>query len=798
MISNYLKAAWRSLVFNKRYTAINITGLGLSIAACILIGISVYNETGFDSQIPDRSNLYRLNEYVHYDGTAPQLSAAIGPPIAGLLKNDHPEIESFARVFPATPDIFSSATLEYNGKKIAADKLICTDTTFARLFGVEVMEGDHQHFIPLQNNLALTQTMAKKIFGNEDALNKTIIIRVDDSTAHRYTVSHIVKDMPGNSHLQADALLQIPAEFEKSWLGNNYGVMMGPTYVKLRNATDIKALEERLTKTIHTKNKFIDMRLQAAADLHAGSTQIVYDLYNHNKIDGKYINVFIIIGIAIFVIACCNFINLTIAIAAYRGKEIGVKRIAGASRSQLVIQLLAEAFLSVLMALIFAVLLAHFSLPLLNRLLGRNLPESDLYQWPVLAAYGVILIAATIIAGIYPAMLIAYTKVNFSIKSKMLFAGSRSSVRNLLATGQFAIAVIFIVCLVVFLQQVKYIQNKDLGYSYEQVINIPIDARNYTKTDLLTSGLLQVKGVTGVTHGYMEMGTTGNLFGIDYKAPDGESKKVSVNFENVAPNYLQFFDMKIVKGRNFNSTNPANEYIINETLAKQIGYDDPVGKPINLSSWPAGTVIGVVKDFNYSSLHSKIEPLIIGAINYVPQWNQQLYVKIATTDIFSTVQQIEATWKKLSGNETAGWQFMDDHFKEIYKSEKQAGTMIAVIGGLSIAIACLGLLGLAAFIMAKRTKEIGIRKVLGASVSGVVGNLSKEFVRMVLIAFVLASPVAYWLCNNWLQNFAYRIDLSWWMFALAGGITVLIAFITVIFLAVRAATANPVVALRNE
>jgi putative ABC transport system permease protein len=798
MISNYLKVAWRSLVFNKKYTAINITGLGVSIAACILIGVSVYNETSFDKQIPDRSHLYRLNEYVHYDGTVPQLSAIIGPPIAGLLKNDHSEIESYTRVFSATPEIFSAVSLEYDGRKITPSKMICTDTGFARQFGAEIIAGDRNEFIPLQNSIALSQSMAQKLFGQDNALNKMISLRVDDSTVHQYSVSHIIKDLPANSHMQADVMLQVPVEFEKSFLGTNYGVMLGPTYLRLRSGIDIKSLEEKLTKTIHTKNKWIDMRLQPVSELHTGSTHISYDIFNHNKIDGKYINVFIIIAIAIFIIACCNFINLTIAIAAYRGKEIGVKRIAGASRAQLMLQLLGESFLSVLMALVLAVVLAHISLPLLNKLLNRSVPASDLYQWPVLAAYCGILFTTSILAGLYPAISIAYSKVNFSIRSKVLFAGSRSSVRNILTTGQFAIAVIFIVCLVVFIKQVQYIQNKDLGYSYDQVIKIPIDAKNATRTAVLKSDLLQVKGVTDVTHGYMEMGKNGNLFGIDYVAPDGQAKKISVNFENVAANYVPFFDMKLVSGRNFNSRNANNEYLVNETLARQMGYDDPVGKPINLSSWPAGTVVGMVKDFNYSSLHSKIEPLIIGAINYVPQWNQQLYVKISTTDVFATVQQLESVWKKLSGNEVANWQFMDDHFKEIYKSEKQAGSMIAVIGGLSIAIACLGLLGLAAFIMARRTKEIGIRKVLGASVTSVVGNLSKDFIRMVVIAFILASPVAYWLCNSWLQNFAYRIDISWWMFAVAGGITVFIAFMTVIFLAVRAAIANPVLALRSE
>ena len=461
------------------------------------------------------------------------------------------------------------------------------------------------------------------------------------------------------------------------------------------------------------------------------------------------------------------------------------------------LQLLTESLLSVLIALAMAVVLAHLSLPFLNTLFDRNIPTEQLYQWPVLASYGIILLTTTLLAGTYPAMMIAFTRVNISIKSKVMFGGSRSSVRNILATGQFAIAAIFIVCLVVFIQQVRFLQNKDLGYTYHQVIKIPIETKDATKIDLLKSGLLQVKGVTDVSHGYMRLGNSGELFGMDYVDTTGKRQQISANFENASRNYISFFDIKIIKGRDF-KPDGGNEYLINETLAKQIGYNDPVGKPINLTSWPQGVVVGVVKDYNYSSLHMKIEPLIIGSIDVVPHWNKHLYVKLSTAGIQNTVGEVEQTLKKLTGNDAVTWQFMDEHFKEIYKSEKQAGIMIGVIGGLSIGIACLGLLGLAAFIMARRTKEIGIRKVLGASVSGVVGILSREFIRMVVIAFVIGAPLAWYLANSWLQEFAYRIDISWWMFALAGGVTILIAFLTVVFLAVKAALANPVVALRNE
>ena len=284
MTRNYFKSAWRSLVFNKQYTAINIVGLSVSIAACILIGVSVHHETSFDSQVPDRSNVYRLNEYVHYDGTAPQLSAAIGPPIAALLKSSHSEIEMSTRVYSASPEIFQAATLEYNGKKVSSGKLICTDSSFARMFGIQIISGNHYDFIPLQNNIAFTQSMAQKIFGQENALNKTIALRVNDSTAHQYVVSHIIKDLPGTSHLQADIMLRIPADFEKGFLGKNYGVLLGPTYLRLQAGVDSKKLEAKLTETVHAKNKFIDMRLQPVAELHAGSTDISYDfLYGDRK-----------------------------------------------------------------------------------------------------------------------------------------------------------------------------------------------------------------------------------------------------------------------------------------------------------------------------------------------------------------------------------------------------------------------------------------------------------------------------------------------------------------------------------
>jgi putative ABC transport system permease protein len=798
MFRKYFKPAWRSLSYNRSYTILNTVGLAVGITACILIGLAVNNEISFDKNIPGRSHIYRINEYVHYDGAAPQLSAAVGPPIAPFLKNSHSEIETYTRVFPATPFIYPSVTLEYNDKKIKTGQLACTDTSFADMFGVTIVQGNKSDLIRNQNSIVLTESLAAKLFGKAIAVNKMVTLRVDDTTTYQVAVSNVIKDFPATSHLQVEGLLPIPTSFEQGFLGTNYGVLMGPTYLRLKSTTDITALQEKFTTTIHAKNKFIDMRLQPLEEIHAGSTDINYDYFNYKKIDGKYIKVFIILALGIFIIACCNFINLTIATAAYRGKEISVKKIIGARRFQIMLQVLTESFVSVSAAILLSVFLAAASLPYLNTVLNRELPVDSLYQGPVVGAYMVILVVATLLAGLYPAILISSSKVSQALKSKVLFSGSRTSLRNILVTGQFAIAVIFIVCLFVFLKQVKYLENKNLGYSYNQVIKVPLDVQNAEKIEVLKSELLKIKGVTDVTNGFMKLGANGSLFGIKYTAPNGKLEYVSVNFENAATNYTRFFGMKLVAGRDFNKDNPRNEYLINETFAKQIGYSDPVGKQISMADFPPGMIVGVVKDFNYSSLHSKIEPLIISSIKDVPVWQSQLYIKVSTTGIFQTVKEVETTLKTISGDNTTDFQFLDEHFKELYKSEKQAGTMIALIGGLAISIACVGLLSLAAFIIAKRTKEISIRKVLGASVTSVVGNLSKEFVRLVIIAFIIATPIAYWLTDNWLQDFAYKIELRWWMFAMAGILAVGIAFLTVSFLAIKAATANPVKSLRTE
>ncbi len=797
MLKSYFKTALRSLQRNRNYSIINIAGLGVAIAACILIFLFVNNEMSFDKNIPDKNNKYRLIEYMHYDGSTPQLSAAIGPPIAPFLKENYSEIKNYTRVFPATPNIYPSVTLEYNGKKFTTDKIACTDTSFDEMFGNKIIEGGKQNFLRTKNSIVLTQSLAYRIFGKTQVLGKQLIVNTGDSNSAYYAVSNVIADMPKTSHLQIDALLPMPEHIGNGY-EDNYGVLLGATYVQLQSDINIKAIQGKFTSTIHTKKIGIDIRLQPLMDVHSKSNDIIYDFYNYNRIDGKYINIFIITALAIFLIACINFINLSIAVAAYRGKEIAMKKIVGASRFQIIIQVLSETFLGVFFAIALAIVLATLFLPFLNGLLNRDLNVSLLYQPALIGFYILLLFTTTFLAGLYPAWLISSSKIKDVLKNKNLAGKSGSLLRNILVTGQFTIAVIFIISLIVTTKQLKFLQNKDLGYSYSQVIKIPLDMNAAGKLPVLRSELSKIKGVQDINTGNLELGGNGALMGINYLSPNGKQQNMSVNFENVSPGYVNFFGMKILEGHDLGKGKNNNEYMINETLAKQIGYTNPIGKEINLAGgWPPGEIAGVVKDFNYSSLHSKIEPLIIADFD-LPFFQKQLYVKVSTADISKTLQKVVATTSSISGNNNISYAFLDDTFRALYSSEKQTEIIIAVVGGLAMIIAGLGLLSIASFVILKRTKEIGIRKILGASGVKIAAMLSKDFLSLVFIAILIAFPVAWWAMNKWLQSFAYRIHISWWIFLVAAITAIMMALVTVSFQAIKAAIANPVKSLRTE
>jgi putative ABC transport system permease protein len=452
MLKIYLKTAYRNLLKNKAYAFVNILGLAVGIAACVLIGLFVNNEKSFDNFVPNADKVYRLNEYMHYDGTAPSTAAIVGPPVAPFLKDNNSEIDNYTRVFPAVPLVYPSVTMEYRGKKIKINKLDCTDTSFPGMFSPLIIEGDKNNFVRDENTIVLTASLARKLFGNATALNKTVQLHTTDTTVTNFTVSNVIADMPKNSHLQLEALVPFPRDFLNSFLGTNYNVLMGATYLKISNNKNIALIENKLTKTIHAKSKFIDFKLQPLNQVHTGSVNITYDELNYKKIDGKYLNIFIIIAIAVFLIACVNFVNLTTAIAGYRGKEMAIKKIVGAKRFHVVLQVFTETFVSVLLSIVLALILITFFLPSLNQLLNRELTIQSIYHGDMLLVFAGILAGTTLLAGIYPAWFISRANTGEALKTKVLLGGSKTSLRNVLVIGQFAIAVIFMISLAVILQ----------------------------------------------------------------------------------------------------------------------------------------------------------------------------------------------------------------------------------------------------------------------------------------------------------------------------------------------------------
>jgi putative ABC transport system permease protein len=415
---HYLKSAWRTLLRHKGYSILNITGLAIAMAVCVLIALFIDNELSYDKLVPDRENLYRINEYIHYNGTTPQLGAATGLPVAPLLKADYSQVEDYARVFPAMPYIYPSITLEFQGKKVYAEHMLCCDSSFGRMFGIRSVESSTTAFMPLRNNIVLTQSIARKLFGVTSAVNKILTLRVDDSTSYPMAVSNVIPDFSPRFHIQGDGCIPFPDDYQKGVLRDNYSVLLGPSYLRLRPGSDIASLEKQFTKTIHQKNVGIDVRMQRLSEIHTGSIDFNYDYLNAGKIDGKYLRVFVIIALAIFFIACSNFVNLTLVITAYRGKEVAVKKILGAARGRIVAQIFTDSLFSVVIAMLLSIGIACLCLPILNTIVGRQLKVSSFYRGFTPWLFVGMVVFTTLIASAYPAFLIASARIDDALRSK--------------------------------------------------------------------------------------------------------------------------------------------------------------------------------------------------------------------------------------------------------------------------------------------------------------------------------------------------------------------------------------------
>lgn len=801
MIKNYFKIALRNLWKNKAFSAINILGLAIGMAACIVIMLFVFYEKSFDRV--HTKNIYRLDEVQKFEGMVqPQNVALSMYPMGPTLTSDFPEIRNFTRVRQA-----SKLDFTYKDKRIFLPTILYVDSTFLQLFDFTVTKGDRNTLLQKPNSIALTELSAKKLFGSEDPIGKTLTKYVGDTIT--FTVTGIMEDAPENSHLQFDGLASFSTIAGPDNM-NNWGGNWLVTYLELQQGTDIASLEKKFPaylKKYMTENerwKNYELFLQPLNKVHDSSADITHDYVNYKKIDKRYTYIFSVIAIIILVIACINFMNLSTARSAERAREVGIRKTIGAGRYQLAGQFLGESVLLSLMALIIAIVIVKLSLPAINNLSQRQLelPLTDLSL--LLSILGATIIVG-IFAGLYPAGYLSSFRPIRVLKGSVQTGKSKSTLRNALVIGQFTGAVLLIIGTVFAVRQLRYMQTKDPGFNRDQVMIIPLNRVASEKYEPLKQELLTNTVVSGVTASQQRLGNNLHQSGMIFHG-EGPARQLTSSQVVVDPDYLTLYKIPIIAGRNFTKdvTDNARAYIINETMAKELLKDQPkasyetlIGKNYGFGGMDStGFIAGVARDFNFNSLHHKIETL---SIFCQKDWGYgEVSVRINGTKAQDAINHISSSWKKVNPDQPFEYRFLDEHFAEMYTADRAVSKVVGILAGLAILISCLGLFGLASYSAERRVKEIGIRKVLGASVQNITTMLSKDFIRLVLVSNLIAWPLAWIGVSRWLQDFAYRVPVNWWVFIAAGSIALLIALLTVSLQAIKAAIANPVKSLRTE
>jgi len=798
MFKHYFVAAWRNLARHKLYSAINILGLATGMAACIVIALFVYYEQSFDSM--HHKTIYRLNTIAKFNGTASaEKSAITGFPMGPTLKDEFPEVLNYSRI-----DVNHEYEMTYGEKRVFFPQTYFVDTSFLQLFDFPLLEGDRQTALQKPNSIVLTQSASRTLFGAGDALGKTVAHFGTDTLL--FTVTGILKDVPANSQFQFDALQSFNTVYKPGWMDR--GDHSVYTYLEFAPNTNMAALEKKFPAylkkhRIGDQHVQYDLFLLPLKDVHANATDILYDDANSQKFDKRYTHLFLGVGLLVLLIASINFVNLATAQSAERGKEVGIRKVSGAMRSQLGIQYVGETVLFSLIALILALGLVGLVLPCIDKLSGRSLSPLFGLHPGLLAAVFAGTIVLGVLSGLYPAFYLSAFQPVKVLKGGGDTGKTRGRFRSILVVVQFTSAIFLVIATVLVYRQLNFMEKQNPGFDRDQIVTIPLHGITAGKYALLKEELSGNPLVTGVTGAQDHLGGPLSTMGFGFWPGNAPMRVLFTPGIFVDPDYLSVYKIPLVAGRNFSRDRAAfnKEFIINEMLAKQLLKDQPrtplswlIGK--HLGDDTLCNIVGIAKDFNFNSLHYAIEPLFLldqGARSF-----NRMSVKINGRQARQAMAFIQASWRKVLPEYPFSYQFLDDAFKELYRTDTQMSQMVAMMAGLAIVISCLGLFGLAAFSASKRTKEIGIRKILGATVEDVVFLLTKHFIGLVGIANLIAWPLAWWALHRWIQDYAYRVAISWWVFVLAGVAAMLIALGTVSFLAIRAARSNPVESLRTE
>jgi len=806
MFKNNLKIAWRNLLKGKVFNLINIVGLSVAVACCVLLFLTVVYEFSYDTfhkNLPDIYQVYLTQNRAK----GVERGTAMPEPLTPALKAEYPDVQYISRLGRGNVEV------SYKAKKIM-QSVSFVDEDFLRIFTFPLEKGSVKTALHDLRSIVITAEVAKAIFGTENPVGKTVELNLYNQN-QSFVVSGVAEDFPDNSSISFDVLMRFEnynnyqQNLDKWDTGNHV------TYVKLNAGTDRALFEKRLIPFAknHFKEDISNIKRDGAAPDVNGNvftvnlTPFAGNHFNNdlsglegNQISRVYVIALLAIGIFILLIACINFINLNIARAFNRAREIGVRKTLGAGKWALLVQFWVETALVCLIAFGFGLLISSLILPLFAQNFKSHIHLKMLLQPGLLLASFSTFFLITIIAGFYPAWLMLRYKTVLVLKGTVNTT-KPGHVRNILLVTQFALSTLLIICTLVTWQQMQYMQNRPLGYNRSEVISIPLG--NLSGTNALNilrqklQGSPEVESITG-SYSNLGVGSDGStsimVIGFNYKGHE-----VSTHCQNVDYDYLKTLSIRLLSGRDFSRdfATDSNSVVINEKMAAQIGSKNPIGTFLPFEDGkPPLQVIGVVKDYNFQSLHKEVEPLSLS----IKQRNRlgYIFVRIKPVGLNASFNRLKTQWHELFPNTEFKGSWLNENTERQYRSEKRLANIFIGSAIIAILISCIGLLAMAMMTMVQRTKEVGIRKVLGSTVSQIVVLLSKDFIKLVLLASVLAFPVAWWAMHNWLQSFAYRIDISWWIFALATLIALVIALATVSFQAVKAALANPVKSLRSE
>lgn len=809
MIRNYLKSAIRNIKRQPFISFINIFGLSLGLTCCLLISAYVINEKSYDKFNTNVDNIYRVTRtFYSADGAVNLRTGSVAPPFGPLFQNAFPDIKAVTRLFQQ-----DAVSFKY-GEKLASEKdVFFADENLFKIFTIPVLKGDPATALKEPYSVMLTDKVAKRYFNGADPMNKTLVI---GNNKHPYKVTGIFEPLAANAHLHPQVLMSFKTLEDPDLYGNEalttkYNHNAFYTYLLLPQDYNIALIEKQLPdfldKYVHLSrlpgtmktHQATSLSLQKLADIH---------LYSHldreieQNGDIKRVYIFSAITLFILLIACINYMNLSTARSVLRAREIGVRKVIGAQRKEIIAQFLSESVLVTCIALVLAMLAVTLAIPFINKIAGQQLSVQLLLQWKVLVPVLILPFVIGLLSGAYPALFISAFVPVKALKGMLSFGKGTLSFRKVLVVLQFSVSIILIVATTVVYRQLNYMQDKNLGFNKDHVLIVkygPDMLTQYTpfKADLLNNPVIKSVGKSSYIPSERVLSAS------DASAMHNgvmQQVKISLNFLNTDYDFIPTYGMKMAAGRNFSKeygTDTSN-FIINEAAVKALDWKNPaeaIGQDFIYGD-VRGKIIGVVKDVQFESLHQKVIPLLF----QLPRFDYfgSVSIKIDGRHVNQAIATVQNTWKRYQPNVPFEYTFLDEKFGQLYNSEQQQGSLFTIFSCIAIFIACLGLFGLSAFTISQRIKEVGVRKVLGASVPQIVKVLSVDFLKLVIIAALIAAPIAWYAMNKWLVDFAFRIEISWWILAMAGMLALIIAFATISFQSVKAALMNPVKSLRSE